>query len=63
MRTIEIKPGVINQALNKAPFILLGAEEAIDSDLLKDVVIQKIHDKTINEQVPGFWGTLGMADD
>ncbi|MDA3866299.1 MAG: amidohydrolase family protein [Salinivirgaceae bacterium] len=43
-------------------FVLLGAEEAITKQYVEQNVIPKITGKQ-REPVPGFWGTLGYAND
>ncbi len=62
MNTVEVNTK--NPALNLkgTPFVLLGDTGITQSDLLKDAVNEKINNYRPNEAVPGFWGTLGMAD-
>jgi len=62
MRIIPINRDAFCIKKSKKQFILLGAEEISNTAVIKHLIEPKI-EKKIYHQVPGFWGTLGHADD
>jgi len=63
MNSIQISPGNLSSSQSGTEFILLGDNDVLQSNLLKDTITTKINTQGSQQTVPGFWGTLGMADD
>ncbi|MCG8696580.1 MAG: amidohydrolase family protein [Bacteroidales bacterium] len=62
MRRIELNTSSFLASQDDKKFVILGSEKATRPHFVESVILPKIN-KEIADSIPGFWGTLGFADD